>query len=77
RFADLAENPPAREAAIALRRKMVTEVFAPFQPTHVQVGKYYPLREARAGTDSWSVLEDLKNVVDPARLMNPGALGLD
>ena len=72
-----ADNPGAREAAPALRHKMVSEVFARFRPTHVQVGKYYPYREAFAGTDCWSVIEDIKRSVNPQRLMNPGALGRD
>ncbi len=72
-----AGNPGAREGALALRHEMVSEVFARFRPTDVQVGKYYPYREAFAGTDCWSVIEDIKRSVDPQRLMNPGALGLD
>ena len=77
RFGDQPENIAAREAALALRREMVTEVFAPFRPTHVQVGKYYPYRASRHNPDCWGVLEDIKNAVDPKRLMNPGALGLE
>lgn len=77
RFGTFPDNPRGREAAIALRRKMVTEVFARFRPAHVQIGKYYPYRESRHNRDCWNVLEDIKNAVDPDRLMNPGALGLD
>lgn len=77
RFGALPENPSARAAALALRREMVDIVFTPFRPMHVQIGKYYPYRASRAGTDNWSVLEDIKNLVDPQRIMNPGALGLD
>ncbi len=77
RFGAVPENPTAREAALALRREMVEKVFAPLRPTHVQVGKFYPYRASRFNPDCWSVLEDIKNAVDPGRLMNPGALGLD
>lgn len=77
RFGERAANPQGREAALALRQKMIREVFTPFRPTHVQVGKYYPYRESRHNPDCWSVLEDFKRMVDPDRLMNPGALGLD
>lgn len=77
RFGHQPENATAREAALALRREMVTNIFAPFRPTHVQVGKYYPYRASRHNPDCWSVLEGIKNAVDPKRLMNPGALGLD
>lgn len=77
RFGQLPSRPHAREAALALREKMVKEVFTPFRPGHVQIGKYYPYRESRHNPDCWSVLEDIKRAVDPDRLMNPGALGLD
>lgn len=77
RFGETPDNPQARAAALALRDAMVREVFAPFHPAHAQIGKYYPYRDALAGSDAWSVLDDIKNAVDPRRLMNPGALGLD
>lgn len=77
RFGSQPANPAARAAALALRREMVDTVFTPFRPMHVQIGKYYPYRASRQGGDNWSVLEDFKNVVDPTRIMNPGALGLD
>jgi D-lactate dehydrogenase (cytochrome) len=77
RYGALPDNPRAREAAIALRRMMVTEVFARFHPVHTQIGKYYPYREALASADCWSMVEGFKRMVDPDRLMNPGALGFD
>src|SRR5690606_36433223 len=57
RFGNQPENAATREAAVALRRRMVTEVFARFRPGHVQVGKYYPLRERLEGTPAWEMLE--------------------
>ena len=42
----------------------------------IQLGKLYPYRSSLGGV-AWQILEAVKNHVDPARLMNPGALGLD
>jgi D-lactate dehydrogenase (cytochrome) len=43
---------------------------------HLQIGKYYPFKEACNNPNTWKLLEDIKTVVDPKRLMNPGSLGL-
>ena len=76
-FGEQPANAKAREAALHLRERMVREVFMKFQPVHAQIGKYYPFRERLEGGTEWEVLESLKAAVDPQRLLNPGALGLD
>ena len=40
------------------------------------IGKYYPYREIMNNEALGNVVAGMKSVVDPDRLMNPGALGL-
>lgn len=70
--------PPedARAAALALRSRLV-DVFRRFHGAHFQIGKYYPYRDALTVEACWPVLQSLKDALDPGRLMNPGALGLE
>jgi FAD/FMN-containing dehydrogenase len=44
--------------------------------THIQLGESHPHREALAGTPTWDLLVQLKALVDPDGVRNPGALGL-
>jgi FAD/FMN-containing dehydrogenase len=46
---------------------------------HMQNGKYYPYKEALEGrgTPLWSLLNKIKDAVDPERKVNPGSLGLE
>lgn len=69
---------PANEAARAVVRELrqrLTEILDEHGAVHFQIGRYYPYRELVAG-DTWSVLAALKRELDPAGLINPGALGL-
>jgi FAD/FMN-containing dehydrogenase len=68
-------NLEARKTAVEVRRKMHT-LFREFEGVHFGIGKYYPYRESLQSEDIWNVLEGMKTVLDPGRLMNPGALGL-
>jgi len=43
--------------------------------THMQIGKDYPYLETRK-PETKAFVQDLKKLLDPNRLMNPGALGL-
>jgi hypothetical protein len=43
---------------------------------HLQLGKYYPYKEMMNNDTLPRVIEGLKDVLDPKRLVNPGALGL-
>jgi FAD/FMN-containing dehydrogenase len=69
-------DPAAREAATELRRRMVN-LFRELETGHIQIGKFYPYRERLRSESNWRVLEDLKAVLDPPHLMNPGTLGLE
>jgi len=66
-------NPQASAAVDALRTGLI-ELFAELGCAHLQIGKAYPyLRHRQPATRH--LLERIKTVVDPSRLMNPGALG--
>ena len=70
-------NPPrpeAREAALRLRRDLADTLTA-FGSTHLQIGKFYDF-EGSLEPATFAVLEQLKAALDPARIVNPGSLGL-
>jgi FAD/FMN-containing dehydrogenase len=69
------ENLPARETALRIRKAM-HEVFRKFEGAHFGIGKYYPYPQAHQGNETWQLLGEIKNVLDPGHLMNPGALGI-
>lgn len=69
------ENPERTAAAIDFRYRL-TRMFREMGSMHVQWAKVYPYAEALAGTTTWSVLRGFKELTDPRRTLNPGALGL-
>ncbi len=74
RFERPAANPEARELVARLRATLVT-LFAELGAASNQIGKTYPYLQAMEPRTA-RLLEDLKNVVDPGRALNPGGLGL-
>jgi len=66
-------NPQASDAVRVLRAGLI-ELFAELGCAHLQIGKTYPYLQHRQPA-ARRLLESLKQAVDPARLMNPGALG--
>lgn len=70
------EQNPAATALVHELRAAVARLFLAQGAAHFQIGKTYLYREGRTET-AWRVLESMKAAVDPARRMNPGALGLD
>ena len=66
-------NPQAAQAVAALRSGLI-ELFAELGCAHLQIGKAYPFLQHRQPA-ALRLLQDIKRAVDPARLMNPGALG--
>lgn len=68
-------RPETRAYAVDLRRRLVDRL-QHLAPAHFQIGKFYPYREAVAGHAGWDLIEDFKKRLDPAGLINPGALGL-
>jgi FAD/FMN-containing dehydrogenase len=74
RLPELSPNPEASAAVATLREKLI-ELFADLGCAHLQIGKTYPYLKSREPS-SRQLVEAIKRAVDPARLMNPGALGL-
>ena len=68
-------NPEATAVVVEARDRVVA-VFQRFGCGHFQIGRTYPYRESRDAA-SWALLEAIKDVVDPDRIVNPGALKLD
>jgi len=75
KWKNLPANPEAREAALKLRENL-RQLYFELGACHLQIGKYYPFKDACNNPNTWKLLEDIKTVVDPKRLMNPGSLGL-
>ena len=73
-YRDPTDHPDTRAVAIELRRQLVGALETA-GGAHFQLGKYYEV-EKHMEPESWSLLEALKDAVDPSRLLNPTALGL-
>ncbi|MDG2320180.1 MAG: FAD-binding oxidoreductase [Rhodospirillaceae bacterium] len=67
-------NGPARTLVAELRQKIVDLMYQ-CGGVHLQIGKAYPYIRDRDATQI-RILQDLKNLIDPKSLFNPGALGL-
>jgi D-lactate dehydrogenase (cytochrome) len=68
------DNPEAR----ALVREMASAIVGLMRAhgsTHFQIGRLYPYAQTREG-EAGALLRDLKARLDPAGILNPGALGL-
>jgi D-lactate dehydrogenase (cytochrome) len=72
----IAPDEAARAAAIALRSGLCERMNA-IPGAHYQIGKYYPYHRDLADEATASALLDIKRVLDPKGLLNPGGLGLD
>jgi len=70
-----ADNPVARELVETLKSELVS-LFAEHGAAHLQIGKLYPyMRDRQAGNAA--LLRQLKSLLDPDDIINPGALGLE
>ncbi len=68
-------NPDAAEATALLRRELI-KLFHDAGGVHMQIGKTYQYRQGLR-PESWRVIEQLKQSLDPDGRVNPGSLGLD
>jgi D-lactate dehydrogenase (cytochrome) len=68
-------NPEATEV-VAKARGAVLDVFKAHGAAHFQIGRTYPYLETRED-NTRILLERIKDIVDPQRVINPGALGLE
>jgi FAD/FMN-containing dehydrogenase len=77
-LAKLPKLPPSPETAEVMRkiRADLTQYWMLQGCAHLQIGKTYRFMESRQPVVR-TMLEGLKNLVDPRGLVNPGALGLN
>jgi D-lactate dehydrogenase (cytochrome) len=68
-----ADNPPARAYADDLKRAIIA-LMQDHNAGHFQIGRAYPY-QSRLSTAAKALLRAIKAELDPANLMNPGALG--
>ena len=74
RYRSLPAVAGATDAVIRMLSDLA-RIFTDHGAVHQQLGKFYPYRESlQPGT--WTILTGIKQVLDPAGLMNPGSLGL-
>lgn len=73
-LADFPANPPAKAYADNIKEAIVA-LFQDHGAGHFQIGRAYPYR-SRLSHRSAGLLSAIKHELDPAGLMNPGALGL-
>jgi len=69
------ENAERTAAALDLRYRL-QRVFRDMGSLHVQWAKSYPFAQALEGQATWGLLQQIKDVVDPSHVINPGVLGL-
>lgn len=78
-FADKWKSIPAdeekRKIALQLRDEL-RDLFDSLGGLHLQIGKYYPYKDLMNNEALPRVIDGIKDVLDPERLINPGALGL-
>jgi FAD/FMN-containing dehydrogenase len=53
----------------------IADIFHRHGAAHLQIGKFYPYLRGREPHTA-KLIRDLKQLVDPQRRLNPGALGL-
>jgi FAD/FMN-containing dehydrogenase len=64
-----------RIAVVTMLRAGLKDIYKKYGCVHLQIGRGYPYRETRR-PDTFALLREIKRVVDPKGLMNPGSLGL-
>lgn len=67
-------NPKARALVERLKTRII-EIFSDHGAAHIQIGKLYPFMNDRDNSNA-SLLRQMKTVLDPDNIINPGALGL-
>ena len=75
KWRDIPADEARRAVALGLRDEL-RDLFDELGGLHLQIGKYYPYREIMNNEALGELVAGVKAVVDPERLMNPGALGL-
>lgn len=68
------ENLKARNALLEIRQGLA-RLFMEHGCVHLQIGKMYPFLEGRE-PETRKLLQQVKDLVDPQHMVNPGSLGL-
>ena len=68
------KNLKARNAMLEIRQGL-SKLFMEHGCVHLQIGKMYPFLEGR-DPETRNLLQQVKDLVDPQHLVNPGSLGL-
>ena len=68
------DNPAGRRIVDEMKHG-IADIFQKHGASHLQIGKFYPYMRGR-DPDTARMILDLKALLDPARRMNPGSLGL-
>ena len=69
-----ADNPEGR-ALVDQMKHGIADLFQRHGAIHLQIGKFYPYMRGR-DPHTAKLIRELKQLVDPRRRLNPGALGL-
>ncbi|MFM7396533.1 MAG: FAD-binding oxidoreductase [Gammaproteobacteria bacterium] len=69
-----ADNPEGR-ALVDKMKHGIADIFQRHGAIHLQIGKFYPYMRGR-DPQTAELIRNLKQLVDPQRRLNPGALGL-
>jgi len=75
KWGSIKADPATRSVVVALREEL-RDLFFRNGACSVQIAKYYPYAEAMNNPHTWHLLEEIKRLLDPKGVMNPGALGL-
>lgn len=70
------ENNTEATDFVKQARQAILDIFSKYGAAHFQIGRTYPYRENRE-EQTWALLEGIKSLLDPHRLINSGSLGLD
>ncbi len=75
KWKDIPADTETRKVALGLRDEL-RQLFFDHGANHLQIGKYYQFQEAINNEPLRKLLNDIKDALDPDRVINPGSLGL-
>ena len=75
KWKDIPEDVEKRKVVLQLREEL-RDLFDSLGAGHLQIGKFYEYSGLMNNDNLWTVLNGVKDVVDPDRKINPGSLGL-
>ena len=69
------DNLDARELTLRLRAELL-RLFEDIGGVHMQIGKSYDFKRGLRG-EVWSLIKNIKDIMDPKKVINPGVLSLN